>query len=413
MADRDRRNDRDYRQSRDRGDPRQEQYRRDPREDQYRGDPRQDQYRRDPREDQYRGDPRQDQYRRDYREDPYRRDPGQRGGGKPARKGSAVGTFFSTLLLVVAIGVFCYAGWRLLGYYRAYKAGSDEYANLNQQYVSMDSGEAGADEKDEKDEDNAPQTQETEPAAQVRSTEYVPEEHGEIGRPGKILKKVEELENPKTVEKKIEEAATVETEENQEKKQLPVMRNPINFKELNAINPEVIGWIRIGALNKSYPVAQAKDNDFYLHRTFEKKDNFAGCIFLNCENSKYFTDQNSIIYGHNMKDGSMFGTLKNFGDQETYDKNPYFWVFTPKLIYQYQIFSCSIVSRVGDPYRTRFLSSEFEAFLETCVENSQIDAHGLKLSKDDRIVTLSTCTGDESTRFIAQGVLKQVYLSVG
>ena len=185
------------------------------------------------------------------------------------------------------------------------------------------------------------------------------------------------------------------------------------FRELRAINPEVIGWIRIGALNKSYPVAQAKDNDFYLHRTFEKKDNFAGCIFLNCENSKYFTDQNSIIYGHNMKDGSMFGTLKNFGDQETYDKNPYFWVFTPKLIYQYQIFSCSIVSRVGDPYRTRFLSSEFEAFLETCVENSQIDAHGLKLSKDDRIVTLSTCTGDESTRFIAQGVLKQVYLSVG
>ena len=85
VADRDRRNDRDYRQSRDRGDP------------------RQDQYRRDPREDQYRGDPRQDQYRRDYREDPYRRDPGQRGGGKPARKGSAVGTFFSTLLLVVAI----------------------------------------------------------------------------------------------------------------------------------------------------------------------------------------------------------------------------------------------------------------------------------------------------------------------
>lgn len=346
---------------------------------------------------------------RNSRYDDERREPGsgrnnryddeRRGSRKPKKKGSAVGMFFSTLLLVAAIGVFCYAGWRLLGYYLDYKAGSDEYSNLNQQYVSMDSGEEGG------------QAETQDVREEERSAEYVPEENGETGRPGKILKRVEDLEDPKTVEKKIEEAATVETEENQEKKQLPVMRNPIDFEELNKINPEVIGWIRIGALGKSYPVAQAKDNDFYLHRTFEKQDNFAGCIFLNCDNSKYFTDQNSIIYGHNMKDGSMFGTLKNFGDQELYDKNPYFWVFTPKLIFQYQIFSCSIVNRVGDPYRTRFLSTEFDAFLKTCMENSQIDSHGLKPEATDRIVTLSTCTGNESTRFIAQGVLKQIYLS--
>ena len=89
---------------------------------------------------------------------------------KPKKKGSAVGTFFSTLLLVAAIGVFCYAGWRLLGYYLDYKAGSDEYSNLNQQYVSMDSGEEGgqAETQDVREEES--------------SAEYVPEENGETGR---------------------------------------------------------------------------------------------------------------------------------------------------------------------------------------------------------------------------------------
>ena len=323
------------------------------------------------------------------------------------KKGSAVGTFFTTLLLIAALAVFCYAGWKLFGYYRDYKAGSDEYARLNDQFVDMD-GDKNTDKG--KDEGESVE-EETETEQDASDAEYDPASRGEVGRPGKILRHVEELEDPKTLDKKVEEAATVETEENSVMKQLPVMRNPIDFKELNAVNPEVIGWIRIGALDRSYPVAQAKDNDFYLHRTFEKKDNFAGCIFLNCTNSRYFTDQNSIIYGHNMKDGSMFGTLRRFGTQETYDKNPYFWIFTPQLIYQYQIFSCSVVSRIGDPYRTRFMSSDFEDFLETCVKNSQVDSHGLAPTKDDRIVTLSTCTGDESTRFIVQGMLRKIYLS--
>ena len=77
-----------------------------------------------------------------------------------------------------------------------------------------------------------------------------------------------------------------------------------------------MGWLRIRALGISYPVVQGEDNDFYLHRTFEKEDNFAGCIFVNCDNSGNFTDQNTIIYGHNMKDGSMFGKLKKFREEQ-------------------------------------------------------------------------------------------------
>ena len=319
-----------------------------------------------------------------------------------------MGSFFTTLVLIAAIGVFCYAAWTLYGYYRDYKAGTDEYNKLEGQYTTMD-GEAP-------DEEHTPGEEQT-PGSEAGTEEaegsgiYVPEEYGETGKSGIVLKRIEELEDPDTLDEKVEEAAAVDTEENKEKKRLPLLRNPIDFDQLGEINPAIIGWIRIGALEKSYPVAQAKDNSFYLHRTFEKQDNFAGCIFLNCDNSRFFTDQNSIVYGHNMKNGSMFGTLKNFTNQETYDKNPYFWIFTPQYIYQYQIFSCSIVSKIGDPYRTRFTTKDFDAFLKKCVESSQVDAHGLKPDTDDRIVTLSTCTGDESTRFIAQGVLRQIYLS--
>lgn len=327
-----------------------------------------------------------DKNRRDGNRD-YRGGQGYRPSGYPEpqppqrrKKGSAVGSFITTLLLVIAIGVFCYAAYTLYGYYREYKKGTDEYGNLNDQYVSI---------RDEGNETSG----------------------GDGDSEAQVLTSVPALEDPDTVKQKVDKAAKDTATENGEEKTLPVLVNPIQFDELNAINEEIIGWIRIGALDISYPVAQAEDNDYYLHRTFERVDNFAGCIFLNCDNTRYFTDQNSIIYGHNMKNGSMFGSLSKFEEQETYDKCPYFWIFTPEFLYQYRIFSCSVVSKIGDPYRTRFTTEEFQNFIDTCVANSMVQADGVEVTTDDRIVTLSTCTGDDSTRLILQGKLEQIYIS--
>ena len=323
------------------------------------------------------------------------------------KRGSGIGTFFTTLLLVVAIGVFCFAGWKLFGYWQAYKAGSDEYKDLNDRFVTVsDAGSQGS---------GSGTGSGTGSAAGENSSESAGLSVGQALATGPqangvILQSVEELEDPATVDEKIAEAAVEETLENGEAKQLPLLRNPINFTELNAINPDIIGWIRIGALNLSYPVAQAADNDYYLHRTFEGQDNFAGCIFLNCDNSKFFTDQNSIVYGHNMKNGSMFGTLKKFREQETWDTNSYFWIFTPTLIYQYRIFSSAEVATVGDPYRVRFTTADFQSFLDDMTSHSLLKT-GVQVTTDDRIVTLSTCTGNTSTRFIVQGRLEQMCIA--
>ena len=85
-----------------------------------------------------------------------------------------------------------------------------------------------------------------------------------------------------------------------------VLKNPVDFESLQKVNEDIIGWIRVSALGISYPIAQSTDNDYYLHRTFERVDNFAGCIFMEYQNHSDFSDKNTIIYGHNMKNGSCF-----------------------------------------------------------------------------------------------------------
>ena len=289
------------------------------------------------------------------------------------------------MLLVIAVGVFAYSGWRLYNYYRAYKQGTDEYSELNEEYVKP-----------------------AEPAAADTQKET---EASSASSGAEVLTDLTSLENPTARSEILEGANRESTVENGQTKELPKLKNPVDFAQLQNINPEVIGWIRVGSVNISYPVAQAKDNDYYLHRTFKKVDNFAGCIFENCNNSPFFTDQNTIIYGHNMKNGSMFGQLKKFKEQETFDKNPYFWMFTKDFIYQYRIFSSSIVSKIGDPYITRFSDEDFQKFIEKSISSSEIKCGDVSVTTDDRIMTLSTCTGDDATRRILQGVLVQVYIS--
>ena len=305
--------------------------------------------------------------------------------GTWGRSGGAAGTFIITLLLVIAVGVFAYSGWRLFNYYMAYKAGTDEYSELEEAYVKPEPA-AGA------------QTTGTGTGTEASAPDF--------------LTDIVPLENPAARTSILEGAHRESTVENGRQEELPKLKNPVDFAELQAINPEVIGWIRVGAVNISYPVTQAKDNEFYLHRTFKKADNFAGCIFENCTNSPYFTDQNTILYGHNMKNGSMFGQLKKFSEQETLDKNPYFWIFTKDFIFQYRIFSSSVVSKRGDPYIIRFSNEDFQKFIDKSIETSDIDCGDVTVTTGDRIVTLSTCTGDDATRRILQGVLVQVYISV-
>ena len=173
----------------------------------------------------------------------------------------------------------------------------------------------------------------------------------------------------------------------------------VDFDKLKSVNEDVVGWIYVDALpDISYPIVKGKDNQTYLHQTYEKNYNFAGTIFVDYENSGDFSDCNTLVYGHNMKNGSMFGHLKKFREDE------YFWILTPERNYRYEIISAYTTGVNSDTY-TLFKGpgEEFEKYLETIKGYSEIQTDDTDLTIKDKIVTLSTCTGNESTRFVVQG----------
>lgn len=180
----------------------------------------------------------------------------------------------------------------------------------------------------------------------------------------------------------------------------------VDFDKLKSVNEDVVGWIYVDALpDISYPIVKGKDNQTYLHQTYEKNYNFAGTIFVDYENSGDFSDCNTLVYGHNMKNGSMFGHLKKFReDDKLYKQDKYFWILTPERNYRYEIITAYTTGVNSDTY-TLFKGpgEEFEKYLETIKGYSEIQTDDTDLTINDRIVTLSTCTGNESTRFVVQG----------
>ncbi len=282
---------------------------------------------------------------------------------KPKKKGVTFGDVIRFVLMIIALAVFVYSGWTLYGFYREYRKGTVEYDNLESSYTVA-----------ERESEN-----------------------------------LDSLEDDEALLQSVSGREVVTTLENGAEVTLPTMTNPIDFEELTKVNPDIAGWLKIRALDISYPVVRGEDNDYYLHRTFEREDNFAGCLFMNYENEKDFTDQNTVIYGHNMKNGSMFGKLKQFGEAEVFNKSKFFWIFTPDFIYQYRIFSAMVVDKVGLTYQIAFTEDEFRDFVEVAFENSQVDNTGVQVTGEDRVVTLSTCTGDDATRFVVMGKLAQIY----
>ena len=246
------------------------------------------------------------------------------------------------IVFIVALSVAIFAGYRLYSIFAEYKAGVDEYSQIADTVVK------------ERDAD---------------------------------AEKVQKLKDAKG---KIVKHWTAPLE--------------VDFDELESINKDVAGWLYMEALpDISYPIVQGTDNDYYLHHTYKKEEVFAGSIFVDCKNSKDFSDQNTIVYGHNMKNGSMFGTLKQYKLQETIDKSPYFWIITPDEAYK--IFVVYTANVDGDTYTLiKGPGTETVEYGESMKSKSDIDMGEYEFKQTDKMVTLSTCTGDSATRFVVQGV---------
>lgn len=195
----------------------------------------------------------------------------------------------------------------------------------------------------------------------------------------------------------------------------PVMEEmaQINLSALREVNPDVLGWIRIPDTKIDYPLMKGEDNDFYLHHTWDKQPNSVGSIFLEHLNSANLTDYNTIIYGHNMGNGSMFGELDNFTIQSHWEKHPYVYILTDAGVWRYEIFA---FFRADVDSVTYSINPERDdtkrEFLNLSLENSKIDT-GIVPDLTDRILTLSTCSGmDYSNRYVVQARLPMIEVEV-
>lgn len=186
----------------------------------------------------------------------------------------------------------------------------------------------------------------------------------------------------------------------------------IDFASLSKINPELVAWLYAGGPEISYPVVQHEDNEYYLHVTFEGEKNSAGCIFMDWEVDPQLSSWNTFIYGHNMKNGSMFGHLKDYiRNSATYDKDPYIYIFRPEGIYRYEIFSYYLDSPDTKMYYTCDNFKEYRAYLREATKKSVRECRA-EANTDLNIVTLVTCsgTGSAKQRFFVHGIFVDRYL---
>ncbi len=177
------------------------------------------------------------------------------------------------------------------------------------------------------------------------------------------------------------------------------------------INPEINGWIFFENEDCSYPIVHSTDNDKYDRLTFDGQIATAGSIILDYENDADFSNRHNVIYGHNMKNLTMFGKLKWYRRNPDYWKDhQYFQILDGDRAYRYQIYSYHYVNEkemqmVDVNYRGDYKYADFVA--ET-LKRSKIQP-GIEVTEDNKVVTLLTCTEWEETRFVVHGVLVDIH----
>lgn len=203
------------------------------------------------------------------------------------------------------------------------------------------------------------------------------------------LRLIEESSEPSADQASIQLQTDGESssEENQEED-----INGVNFTSLERINPDVVGWVVAEGTEIDYPVVRGRDNDFYLRHLFTGERNKLGSIFMDYRNHGDFSDKNTIIYGHNIKDGSMFSSLTKYKDQRYYDKFPTMLLYTTGGNFTIELFTGIVVDGSYESVRFDFEDDgDFQVYIESLEKKSTFESDTI-VKADDRIITLCTCS---------------------
>lgn len=258
---------------------------------------------------------------------------------------------FRLLISGVLLAVFLLSAVKLLRIYTEYKSGIDNYVNL-EQYVSVPAAVSPA-----------------KPGSEAEQTEADTKDHAPV-----------EESFPQ-----------------------------IDFAKLQQINPDLVAWIYCEGTPVNYPVVHTDDNEFYLKHLFDGSYNSSGCIFLDSRNEADFSDQHSIIYGHNMKNGTMFSCLIKYKEQDFFDQHPQILLMTPEQNYTLELFAGYVAATGDDAWMLEFQNEEeFAQWVERAISRSCFESLSAPAA-GEQVITLSTCSYEfENARFVLLGRLCKV-----
>ena len=220
--------------------------------------------------------------------------------------------------------------------------------------------------------------------------------------------KQRELEYEKLRQEETLSAATEtviaepETEESTE--ETVIYCDPVyDFGQLHEQNQDIYAWIVVPGTQVDYPLLQSETDNYYLDYNLDHSKGYPGCIYTNQCNRKDFSDYNTVLYGHNMKNLSMFGSLKKYKTEDFYKYHQFFTIYTSECAYRYQIFAYYDVPETDEVYTVGFAPDDtFQKFIDKMKQKSYDDT-GVNVTKDDHIMTLSTCS-TTGKRFVVHAV---------
>lgn len=256
------------------------------------------------------------------------------------------------VIIILLVLVLLFSGWKMLGILADYRQGEAMYEEMDQ-FVSI------------------PET---------------------TVKPTVATEPTEEITEP--------EAESVKTEKT-------FTAPEVDFEKLWKVNKDVVGWIYIPDTKVNYPILQGRNNDQYLRHMINGKYNTAGSIFLEAGIADDFSSRNNPIYGHNMKNGTMFADVSKYKQQKFYDEHPVGFLVTPEKTYTVFFFSGYVLSAYGNAWDTSFSEAEFGKWLDKACSKSYF-ASDVTPTKDHKVLTLSTCSYETDTsRFVVHGILEE------
>lgn len=221
-------------------------------------------------------------------------------------------------------------------------------------------------------------------------------------------------EETETAAEAVQTEVIEETGETEEPTEETVYCDPVyDFDELQTQNEDIYAWIVVPGTMIDYPVLQSETDNYYLDYNLDHSKGYPGCIYTNKCNAKDFSDYNTVLYGHNMRKGTMFGSLHRYEDREFFDTYQEIFVYTPDRRLTYEVKEIVKFSDVYIPAQYPVEEKEGrDAFLEATLAYTDDPVSyfrdDVEVLEEDKLITLSTCvSGERHRRYLLIGVLKE------